>query len=192
MQPRQFSINLPPWLSDFASDEHGDFRDPAARMAWVIELARRNVLKNTGGPFAAAVFETDSHRLVALGVNSVESSGWSCAHAEVLALSMAEQALGCFDLSAAHLPGYELVSSCEPCVMCLGATLWSGVQRLLCGARDEDARAIGFDEGPKPHDWAAAMQQRGVEVVQDLLREEACAVLALYQKRGGTIYNPSR
>ncbi|WP_217995186.1 hypothetical protein [Methylogaea oryzae] len=76
--------------------------------------------------------------------------------------------------------------------MCLGATLWSGVKSLLCGARDEDARAIGFDEGPKPADWADQLRRRGIAVTRDVMRDEACKVLQRYKNQGGTIYNPSR
>lgn len=185
------NINLPPWLDSFSVDEQQRFTAPAERMTWVIELARRNVLEGSGGPFAAAVFALDSHRPVAVGVNLVAFTGLSACHAEVLALSLAQQSLGTFDLGAPRLPGYELVCSCEPCLMCLGAVLWSGVRRLLCAARDEDAHAVGFDEGPKPQDWQRALQQRGIDVVRDLLREESRAVLALYRQRGGMLYNPT-
>ncbi|TAN47671.1 MAG: nucleoside deaminase [Methylococcaceae bacterium] len=185
------NINLPPWLDSVAGAEQQCFADPVARMAFVIDLAHRNVREGTGGPFAAAVFELISHRLVAVGVNLVAYTGLGVSHAEVLALSLAQQSLGTFDLGAPRLPGYELVCSCEPCLMCLGAVMWSGVRRLSCAARDEDAHAIGFDEGPKPQDWTLALQQRGIDVVRDLLREQSCAVLALYQQRGGMIYNPT-
>jgi len=48
-----------------------------------------------------------------------------------------------------------------------------GGQQVLCGARDEDARAVGFDEGAKPPDWAAALRERGITVKRDVLRDEA-------------------
>jgi tRNA(Arg) A34 adenosine deaminase TadA len=83
----------------------------------------------------------------------------------------------------------ELVSSTEPCVMCLGAVVWSGVRRLVCGARDRDARKVGFDEGPKPDDWIGALEARGITVVRDVGREEAAGVLHHYVARGGVIYN---
>jgi tRNA(Arg) A34 adenosine deaminase TadA len=193
--PSLFSVRLPAWLEGFAqqcAEAEADYSSPEQRMALAIELARRNVLANSGGPFGAALFELDSHRLVAVGVNVVEQAGWSCGHAEVLALSLAEQRLGTFDLGAAHLPGYELASSSEPCLMCLGAIHWSGVRRLLCGSRDEDVRAIGFDEGSKPADWVAQLEKRGIEIVRDVLREASCQVLQLYRRQGGTVYNPGR
>jgi len=73
--------------------------------------------------------------------------------------------------------------------MCLGAVPWSGVRRVLCGARARDAEAIGMDEGPKPAGWAAALGRRGIEVRRDVLRAEARAVLQLYRDRGGPVYN---
>jgi tRNA(Arg) A34 adenosine deaminase TadA len=73
--------------------------------------------------------------------------------------------------------------------MCFGAIPWSGVSRLVCGARDEDARRIGFDEGPKLADWTGALESRGIRVMRDVLREEGASVLQEYVQRGGRIYN---
>jgi tRNA(Arg) A34 adenosine deaminase TadA len=73
--------------------------------------------------------------------------------------------------------------------MCFGAIPWSGVSGLACGARGGDARAIGFDEGPKLSDWVGALTRRGISVQRDLLRHEACAVLSEYAAKGGVIYN---
>ena len=96
---------------------------------------------------------------------------------------------GIFDLGGEGLPPYELVASTEPCAMCFGAIPWSGVRRLVCGAREEDARRIGFDEGPKTSDWVAALEQRGISVARDVYRDEAAAVLRYYVESGGMIYN---
>jgi tRNA(Arg) A34 adenosine deaminase TadA len=73
--------------------------------------------------------------------------------------------------------------------MCLGAIPWSGIRSVVCGARDEDARSIGFDEGHKPPDWINSLDSRGISVVRDVLREQAKAVLLEYRERGGLIYN---
>ena len=45
-----------------------------------------------------------------------------------------------------------------------------------------------FDEGPLPADWSGELQRRGIEVVRDVLREEACAVLRRYGEHGGQRY----
>jgi len=67
--------------------------------------------------------------------------------------------------------------------------LWSGVRHLVYAARGEDVIALGFDEGPKPADWAGELRGRGITVSPDLLRDEACAILREYQAAGGPIYN---
>lgn len=73
--------------------------------------------------------------------------------------------------------------------MCMGAIPWSGVSRIFVAARDEDVRAIGFDEGVKPTDWIGVYQRRGISVRRDVLREESIAVLRAYTERGGLLYN---
>ena len=73
--------------------------------------------------------------------------------------------------------------------MCLGAITWSGISSLVCGARDEDARSIGFDEGDKPEDRFAKLKSRAISVTLDVLRDEAKAVLQQYIDEGGIIYN---
>jgi hypothetical protein len=63
------------------------------------------------------------------------------------------------------------------------------VRRLVCGARDEDARAIGFDEGPKLVDRVTSLNDRGIAVLRDVLRDEAITVLQEYIASGGILYN---
>ena len=75
--------------------------------------------------------------------------------------------------------------------MCLGAIPWSGIAELVTGARDADARAIGFDEGQKPGDWQAGLQERGIEVTIDVQRDAAREVLSLYHRQDGPIYGPT-
>jgi tRNA(Arg) A34 adenosine deaminase TadA len=149
-----------------------------------------NVKRGTGGPFGAAVFEAKTGTLVSVGVNIVTIANCSHSHAEMVALANAQKELENFDLGAPGFPEHELVTSCEPCAMCYGAIPWSGVRKLVCGARCEDAEAIGYDEGPKPRMWARALQVRGISVAQNVCRKEAVAVLQEYKKCGGIIYNP--
>jgi tRNA(Arg) A34 adenosine deaminase TadA len=185
----RLTLNLPDWIGPLLAAPLPDLSSVDARMRLAIDLARRNVESGTGGPFGALVFDLDAGRLVSVGVNVVLATRCSVAHAELMALALAQQACGGFDLGAAGLGRHELVTSSEPCAMCFGAIPWSGVRRLVCGARDADARAIGFDEGPKPTDWVRALDERGIEVEQDRLRDEARAVLRAYAEAGGAIYN---
>ncbi len=158
-------------------------------MDFAIALARRNLAEGTGGPFGAAVFEISDGRLLACGVNVVEASGASVAHAEILALTLAQRATAQWNL-AAEGARRVLVSSAAPCAMCLGALPWSGIAALECGAATDDVEAIGFDEGDKPANWEARLRARGVEVRSDIRRAEATAVLRDYARRGGSLYQP--
>ncbi|MBK1719789.1 nucleoside deaminase [Thiocystis violacea] len=184
-------IHLPPWLDPFLTAHETRTSDDARRMSLVLDLAHENVRLGTGGPFGAAVFETRSGRLVAAGVNLVVASHCSIAHAEMVAIASAQQRLGHYNLREAVPGGCVLFSSAEPCAMCLGAIPWSGIDRLVCAARDEDARAVGFDEGHKPQDWIAGYARRGILVTSDLMRLEAAGLLRDYADSGGEIYDPS-
>jgi tRNA(Arg) A34 adenosine deaminase TadA len=187
-QPDRVGFCLPAWLAEYI-DGRIYFDTLQARMSLVIDASRLNVRFASGGPFAAAVFERDSGRLVSLGVNRVIPEGLSLLHAEMVALSLAQRQRGGYDLGAEGLPAHQLVCSSEPCAMCFGAVCWAGVRDLVTGARAADVRAIGFDEGPKPDAWVAALQQRGIHVTRDLLRDEAIQVLHAYQAQGGERYN---
>jgi tRNA(Arg) A34 adenosine deaminase TadA len=180
------TLALPAWIEELAGDPDRVFREPEERLRLTVELARRNVEHGTGGPFGAAVFDLSSGRLIAPGVNRVIPESCSVAHAEIMAIMLAQQCLGTFDLRS--LGDYELAASAEPCAMCYGALPWSGVRRLAYGAARDDVMAIGFDEGDKPADWAAALERRGIRVVHELLRAEARESLECYRRRNGTIY----
>lgn len=185
----QLSFSLPEWLSE----RLGEVAPVAAgedRMRLVVELSREQVRRATGGPFAAAVFEAGTGTLVSAGVNLVERQGNSALHAEVVALMLAEAAVGTYHLGGLGGPDYELVTSSAPCAMCLGAVLWSGVRRLAIAARTEDVQAIGFDEGPVFRESWTYLERRGVRIARDVCREDAVAVLREYVRRGGLIYNP--
>lgn len=184
-------LSSPEWLQPMLASWLPRGSSAEQRMRFVIGLARRNIAQG-GGPFAAAVFESASGQLIAAGVNRVLADRTSIAHAEIIALAAAQQRLDNCDLGAPGLPRCELVCTCEPCAMCLGALLWSGVAAIRCGARGEDAEAIGFDEGPKPADWVGEFERRGIAVTRDLCRAEAAGVLRDYGSGGGIIYNPGR
>ena len=183
-----FSLRLPEWVDAFLTQNHFSFDSPEDRMRFVIALAEQNI-RHGGGPFAAAVFTQESHELVAPGVNLVVPLNCSMLHAEMVAISLAQQKMQTFDLGGADIPEMELVTSTEPCAMCMGAVPWSGIHRLVCGARDEDARTVGFDEGAKPEHWEQELQKRGIQVIQDVCREQAAEVLKNYLQTGGLLYN---
>lgn len=186
--PDAVTVGLPAWVKDFVLTSAVCPTDED-RMRLAIDLSRENVLHGTGGPFGAAVFEEGTGRLVSVGVNSVERLHSSVLHAEVMALMLAQAAVGSFTLHGPSTRLHMLATSCEPCAMCLGAILWSGVRRIVCGARREAALAIGFEEGPVFAESYQYLEARGISIVRGLLADEAEAVLRLYQERGGVVYN---
>lgn len=182
-------LDLPQWLADRLPQLVTTYATIEQRMELAIELSRLNVEHSTGGPFGAAIFDLNDGALVGVGVNSVERCHASMAHAEVMAITMAQAALHNFDLGADGRR-FQLVSSAEPCAMCLASIPWSGLREVICAARDEDVRAIGFDEGCKPGFWIETLAHAGIHAQADLMRDQAIAVLQHYAAAGGTIYNP--
>ena len=188
MEFKSYIVKLPQWVKNILPGSEIIYPSAEERMELAITLAVGNI-RNNGGPFGAAIFEQYSGRLVAPGINLVLQSNCSVVHAEIVAIILAQQKVANFDLGAEGLPDYELVTTTEPCAMCLGAIPWSGINSLVCGARDEDARSLGFDEGDKPDDWPQKLQSRTISVTRDILRYKAKAVLQQYIDAGGIIYN---
>ncbi len=179
----QVHLTLPAWVHETV-DMARTYDTDADKVALSIELSRLNVEHASGGPFGAAVFGAD-HRIVSVGVNRVVPHNTSLAHAENMAYMLAQQRVQSFRLNAV-LPGpVVLATSAQPCCQCFGATVWAGIDRLLVGARAEDVESLtDFDEGPLPADWIGELDKRGIEVVRDLHREAACAVLGHYGQHG--------
>lgn len=182
--PADISISMPDWLWSVAHAERL-YQTVEERMSAVLDLVALNIADG-GGPFAAAVFDSTG-RLVGPGVNRVVPASAPIAHAEIVAIAAAGQQLGSWDLRS--LGQFQLVTSTEPCAMCLGAVPWSGVTGLVTAARDIDARQVGFDEGDKPENWVANLEARGIEVIRDMARDRAAGQLNDYATSGGEIYN---
>ena len=187
--PTVITLSLPAWLEQALPSLDRSFSGAEDRMRFVIGLAGQNIAAGTGGPFAAAVFHGGTGQLVSAGVNLVTALNSSIAHAEIMTIMLAQQREGTYDLGGSGMPLFELVTSAEPCAMCLGAIPWSGVRRLVCGASGEDVAGIGFDEGAKPAGWQRELEARGIAVERNVCRSEAVAVLRRYAELGGVIYN---
>jgi tRNA(Arg) A34 adenosine deaminase TadA len=183
-------LTLPDWAVGELAQLPPFMPSLSERMAAVIRFSQLNFERQTGGPFAAGVFERDSGRLVVIGVNRVMPMNCSSAHAEVMALSVAQQILQTYDLGGPGLPVHQLVVNWRPCIMCYGAVIWSGVRSLVvAGSGPELEQITGFDEGPVPASWVAELQGRGIEVVDGVMREEACAVFQTFRDSGNVVYN---
>ena len=185
-----FTLSLPPWLTELMPGLPLTLATLEERMALVNSLADRNYREGNGGPFAAIVVDAVTGELISVGVNVVLSSGVAGAHAEIMALGLAQRAMGSWDLGADPSRPLELVVNWRPCVMCYGATMWSGVRRLVVAGSGSELEALtGFDEGPMRDDWAEQFEARGITVVQDIGRDEALRVFREYGEADVLVYN---
>lgn len=124
-----------------------------------IDLAVKNV-GDRGGPFGAVVVRDGE--VIGEGTNRVTATLDPTAHAEVMAIRDACRRTGEFALT-----GAVLYASCEPCPLCLAASLWARVDHVVFAATREDAAAAGFDDArfhraltAAPEAWADTLEHR--------------------------------
>jgi len=149
--------------------QHGD--------AMGLALAEAALAPATGDvPVGAVVLDADG-AVLGVGHNLREATGDPLAHAEVVALRAAAAARGSW-----RLDDCSLVVTLEPCTMCAGAVLSARIGRLVFGAWDEKAGAVGSvlyvvrDRRPPT----------GVEVVAGVRAAECAALLhAFFVERRG-------
>lgn len=183
------SASLPAWLLDGIDDLPTVLPTLEERMDLVNALADRNWREGSGGPFAAIVVDAATGALVSAGVNVVLASGLTSLHAEVTTLSLAQTALGRWDLGADGAD-LQLVVNWRPCVMCYGATMWSGVRSLVVAGEGPLLEELtGFDEGPVVADWMAQFEARGIRVTTGVRHDEAVAVFRAYGDSDSIVYN---
>lgn len=186
----EFTLDLPDWAVDELNDLPRYLSTSEDRMAAVIHFSRMNFQRRTGGPFAAGIFERDTGKLIVIGVNRVLPFNCSSAHAEVMAISLAQKQLGVYDLGAAGLPAHQIVVNWRPCAMCFGAVLWSGVRSIvIAGSGPELEEITGFDEGPVHPEWRIELGKRGIELEEDVLRGEAIEVYKEFSSSQEFVYN---
>jgi len=125
-----------------------------------------------------------------IGVNRVVAHNCSSAHAEVMTLSIAQKLLGTYDLGGPGMPVHQLVVNWLPCAMCFGATCWSGIRSLvIAGSGPELEQITGFDEGPIHPQWEQELAKRGIELINNVLTEQAVAVYRDFAASGALVYN---
>ena len=140
------------------------------------------------GPFFAAIYD-DEGNLISEAANSVVKEQCSNNHAEINAIRIAEEKLGSYDLSKFKL---TIFITAEPCVMCIGAIMWSGLKRVVFSVPTNDVEEItGFDEGFKPN-WIEEFKKRGIEVIGGIEENLGKEVLKKYVDSLKIIYKPSR
>lgn len=160
----------------------------ASRIILQLQSELKNYIAGGSGPFLAAVYD-DKGNLVSKTANSVVSMTCSNNHAEMNAIKEAEKALNTYDLSSYNL---SLYVTSEPCMMCLGGIMWSGIKAVYYGVPSKRVEEItGFDEGFKP-DWFNEFKSRGITVYGQIAQEEGEKVLYDYVNDGHTVYQPER
>ena len=148
-------------------------------MRRALALARKGMNGNAGGPFGAVIVKDG--RIVGEGWNRVTSTKDPTAHAEVVAIREACQALGTFDLS-----GAEIYASCEPCPMCLAAIYWARIARVYYGNTREGAARIGFDDNHIYREIALPIERRAIPM-ERMLAGEAEADFAAWMKKADKV-----
>lgn len=160
----------------------------ASKIIFDLQHELKKYIKNGHGPFLAAIYDSTGN-LIAKTANSVVNKTCSHNHAEMNAIKLAEKKLGTYDLSKYNLSIY--VTS-EPCMMCLGGIMWSGIKAVYYGVPSERVTKItGFDEGFKQN-WFNEFKKRGITVYGQIEQDIGEQVLKDYVSNGHTVYKPKR
>ena len=127
-------------------------------MQAAIELSRKNLSSNEGGPFGCVIVKQEE--IVGRGWNQVGSANDPTAHAEIVAIREACKNLGTFQLNDC-----EVYTSCEPCPMCMGAIYWARPQKVYYANSREDAARIGFDDSFIYGELTCALPDRKIQII---------------------------
>ena len=143
-------------------------------MARAIELSIESA-KTIGGPFGSVIVK--DNKIISEGSNKVTSSNDPTAHAEIVAIRIACQALKTFNLS-----GCEIYTTCEPCPMCLSAIYWSRLDKIFYANTREDAKNIDFDDSFIYSEESKKNDERKIKMSQ-MLREDALKAFDIWDKK---------
>lgn len=138
-------------------------------MKIAIELSKKATF-----PYGAILVKDD----IIIGRSDIDTpvSKTAFSHAELRAIENAMEHLG-GHLCAEGGKGVTLYSSCEPCAMCMGAILYTGISRLVYGATLEDSKEYVNDILAKAKDVSHICQNRSLEILPECERSEAVKVL---------------
>ena len=148
-------------------------------MRRAIELARAGMRAGDGGPFGAVVLR--SGEAIGEGWNRVLAENDPTAHGEVMAIRDA-----CRRIESFSLAGCEIVTTGEPCPMCLGAIHWARIERIYYGFRISDAAEAGFDDEGFFAELAKPAGERRIPA-GPVLASEASALLGEYGRLPGRV-----
>ncbi len=171
------------------SNEKIDKRKVETASIIISELQKdmRTYTNKGSGPFVAAIYD-DKGNLIVKTANSVVNEHCSNNHAEMNAIKAVEEKFKTYDLAPYNL---KLYVTAEPCIMCVGAIMWSGIKEVYYGVSSKEVeKTTGFDEGFKPH-WFREFKKRGIIVYGNIESELGRQELENYMDEKKTVYMPS-
>ena len=147
LQKMNISANSPISKSDL---------EKAEKIMLNVHQKTQEGVNNGKGPFYAETYDKDGN-LVVSSSNSVVEDNCALYHAEVNTLKKAHEKFKSYNLAPEDLTIYV---NAEPCIMCAGAIMWSGVKTIYFGVPSKDVERItGFDEGYKPN-WIKELKKQ--------------------------------
>lgn len=162
--------------------------DKAYKIISELQKDMKSFTDNGAGPFLAAIYDEEGKQIIKTS-NSVVNDVCSHNHAEINAIKEVEKMYGTYDLSKYNL---SLYITAEPCMMCIGAIMWSGIKNVYYGIPSEIVEKItGFDEGFKPN-WIEEFKKRGITVYGNIAPEIGENALKAYIENGHKVYRPER
>ena len=154
------------------------------------ELCSQNIIaQDLGyGPFCAGICD-ENGSILTVAHNSVVVENSSICHAEINAIKQMQIQYNTYDLSKYNLSVYI---TAEPCIMCIGAIMWSGIKKVYYGLSSKEVEQVsGFIEGYKPG-WEDYFKSIGIQVTGGIEKEECKKLLKHYISSGKTVYKPER
>ncbi|MGB5943489.1 MAG: nucleoside deaminase [Leeuwenhoekiella sp.] len=144
-------------------------------MRKAIDMAKEGMSSKGGGPFGAVIVKNGS--LVAAAHNRVSATQDCTQHAELYTIQLACEVLGTKNLSDCIL-----YTSCEPCMMCLGASYWAGFKKIFYGVSADKAKEYGFIYSDMFYNSNSGKRHKEFKL-QQLLEEEALSVFKTYKEK---------
>lgn len=141
-----------------------------------IELSKKAVY-----PYGAIIVKNGE--IIGRSDIDIPVSKTAFSHAELRAIENAMEHLG-GHLCAEGGKDCVIYSSCEPCAMCMGAILYTGIEKLVYGATLEDSKECVNEILVKAQDIANNCTNRKIEIISEVHRDKAIAVLKNFKEQG--------
>ena len=140
-------------------------------MKEAISEAYTGINAGHGGPFGAVIVRDG--RIIGRGHNCVVKNGDPTCHGEIMAIRDA-----CKNVYDFSLKGWDIYTTAQPCPMCMGATLWAGIDRVFYGCNIADSEDIGF----KDSDFYKVLNGETPFCIEETDRDECLKLFEDYKK----------